>query len=112
MDYSPSQLMMEKFIYTDRADDHINNDYRLVGPEGDWQASSGAKPINAELIASHPEALFGAKITAEDNLDLYQDYFDIYNSSINEIEEEKEKTFIDPSLLLDSLKKAKENRQD
>lgn len=105
-------MMMEKFIYTDRADDHINNDYRLIGPDGSWQASNGAKPITAELIASHPEALFGAKITTEDNLDVYQDYFDIYNTMISEAEEEKEKTFIDPALILDSLRKAKENRQD
>ena len=95
-----------------RDDDHINNDYRLIGPDGSWQASNGAKPITAELIASHPEALFGAKITTEDNLDVYQDYFDIYNTMISEAEEEKEKTFIDPALILDSLRKAKENRQD
>ena len=38
--------------------------------------------------------------------------FDIYNTMISEAEEEKEKTFIDPALILDSLRKAKENRQD
>lgn len=104
-------MMMDKFVYTDHTDDHINADYRLVGPNGTWQASSGAKPITEELLRQHPEALFGGQITAQDNLDLYQDYFDIYNSSLQEKEEETEKEFVDPEQILHALQKSKEKFQ-
>ena len=106
-------MMMDKFVYIDgRQDDHINQDYRVVGPDGTWKESSGAKPLTEDVLQAHPEALFGGMITAEDNMELYQNYFDKYNETILLEEEKKEKTFIDPELLLRSMKNAKNNHND
>ncbi|NLC96695.1 MAG: beta-1,6-N-acetylglucosaminyltransferase [Erysipelotrichaceae bacterium] len=82
-------MMINKFISEDF--DHINDDMRLLGPNGKWETSVNIQNVTREQILS-TEALFAAKIIAEDNPSLYQDYYDIYNKNYVE-EEEKEKEF-------------------
>lgn len=101
-------MMMNKYVYKHGEDTHVNKDYRVVGPNGLWQESSGAKPITKDCILQHPEALFAGRITTEDDLNLYQEYFDIYNTGYVEIEEIVEKEFIDPEKLRQSIKDAQE----
>lgn len=99
-------MMMEKFVYRGNdSDRHVNKDLRLIGPDGKWTESCGAKVITQELIDKYPEALFASKITVDDTLHLYEKYFDIYNTDFinSESKEKKEKTFVDPSLLYDIL---------
>lgn len=103
-------MMMSKYVYkNDDSDRHINNDLRVVGPAGKWIESSGAQLINEEIIDANPDALFASKITVDDTLSLYESYFDKYNSDFIEgnEEEQKEKKFIDPSLLYDILENNK-----
>lgn len=96
-------MMMNRFVYVDgREDDHINQDYRVLGPKGTWRESHDADPLTAEVLAEHPEALFAAKITADDCLPLFSDYFDIYNRDMDGDTLNGEK-FIDPNQLIDSL---------
>lgn len=66
--------------------DHVNKDYRAIGPDGSWIASQSALPLTQEIINAHPEALFGGQILVDENPALYGDYFDIYNSDIKEKE--------------------------
>ncbi len=66
--------MMKKFV-PDHI--HINEDYRLVGPMGKWQRDSQGHSLTS--IPADSTALFAAKISIDENLALYQDYFDIYN---------------------------------
>ncbi|NCC54207.1 MAG: glycogen branching protein [Erysipelotrichia bacterium] len=104
-------MMMDKYVYkNNESERHINKDLRIIGPNGHWVESAGAKFVTQELIDANPDALFAAKITAEDTLPLYEKYFDKYNEDYKKHiqEEEKEKTFIDPSLLYDILEKNKE----
>lgn len=99
-------MMMEKFVYTNNdSERHVNSDMRVVGPEGKWVESSGAKMITQEVIDANPDALFAAKITVDETLQLYEKYFDKYNADLTKTREEqiKEKEFIDPSVLLDIL---------
>lgn len=98
-------MMMEKFVYTNGGNDrHVNDDMRVVGPSGKWMESSSAKAITQELIDSKPEALYAAKITADETLALYEKYFDKYNENYHKVNEEiYEKKFIDPSALRDVM---------
>lgn len=99
-------MMMEKFVYTNGdSDRHVNEDLRVVGPDGKWVESSSAKLISEDIINANPKALFAGKITVEDTLSLYETYFDKYNEDYTKLEngEKKEKTFVDPSLLYDIL---------
>lgn len=101
-------MMMKKFVYDTKEDDHINNDLRIIGPNGSWEESSGAKPITEELLEQHPEALFAAKINTTDNLYLFERYFDKYNQDyLQEEELQKEKEFIDPEILRDAMNRYK-----
>lgn len=68
--------MLKKF----NADDHINDDCRVLGPSGKWIESQGANKVTEDIIEKYPNALFAAKILAEEDPGLYQNYFDIYNS--------------------------------
>ena len=99
-------MMMQKYVYVNgRKDDHINQDLRVVGPNGTWVESSDAKPLAEETLKAHPECLFGGKITAEDTLYLYHEYFDIYNRDYEKVAQ-KEKRDIDPNALIDALTKS------
>lgn len=104
-------MMMHKFVYQNEdSTRHINKDMRVVGPDGNWTESSGAKPISEEIIKAHPEALFAGKINIESNLHLYETYFDKYNEDYNQeqAQQQKEKTFIDPEMLKDALHRNKQ----
>ena len=99
-------MMMQKYVYVNgRKDDHINQDLRVVGPNGTWVESSDAKPLAEETLKAHPECSFGGKITAEDTLYLYHEYFDIYNRDYEKVAQ-KEKRDIDPNALIDALTKS------
>ena len=69
--------MLKKF----RADTHINEDCRVLGPLGKWVESQGVDEVSEEIIKQYPNALFAAKILAE-NPSLYQNYFDMYNREL------------------------------
>lgn len=106
-------MMMNKFVYKDtRKDDHINQDLRVIGPNGTWVESADAQPLTHDVLSQHPEALFGGKITVDDTLALYGDYFDIYNRDYLDPVEDHMKN-IDPDKLIDSLtgKRAKEKSE-
>ena len=107
-------MMMNRFVYTNGEDLHINKDYRVVGPEGKWCESSDALAIKKEIIEQHPEAMFASKITLDDNFDLYQEYFDKYNEDYIKIKESetKEKEILDPSIMLDILNRSRQNTED
>ncbi len=101
-------MMMNRFVYVNgRSDDHINLDYRAIGPNGMWRESHDADPITAEVLAEHPEALFAGKITADDTLPLFSDYFDIYNRDVTG-EALSGQKFVDPNQLIDSIVGKKE----
>ena len=101
-------MMMNRFVYVNgRSDDHINLDYRAIGPNGIWRESHDADPITAEVLAEHPEALFAGKITADDTLSLFSDYFDIYNRDVTG-EALSGQKFVDPNQLIDSIVGKKE----
>ena len=96
-------MMMNKFVYVNgREDDHINQDLRVIGDTGKWQESVGAKPLTDTLISEHPEALFGGKITTDDNMYLYEDLFDIYNQDYN-AKMKEEKKDLDPNRIIDAF---------
>ncbi|MFV0381834.1 MAG: beta-1,6-N-acetylglucosaminyltransferase [Breznakia sp.] len=68
-------MMMKKF----NINKHANDDCRILGSCGKWVSSHAVTTINEEVIAKHPHALFAAKILADTDPGLYQNYFDIYN---------------------------------
>lgn len=104
-------MMMHKYVYVDgRNDDHMNQDMRVVGENGQWVESSEAKVLKEEVLKQHPEALFGGKITAEDTLYLYNEYFDIYNRDYDK-QSQKEKRDVDPNALIDALTKSSASQQ-
>ena len=97
------QMMMEKFLHQNKDSvNHVNCDYRVVGPNGQWIESQCARPLTQEVINQHPEALFGGMLTIEDNLSLYGEYFDKYNEGYTKTQEhvEREKQFIDPEVFM------------
>lgn len=73
-------MMFHKFVTHEVK--HVNRDYRVVGPTGSWIASQNTRPLTFDLVAQHPEALFGGAICAEEDAALYADYFDIYNRNL------------------------------
>ena len=71
-----------------------------------WTVSyTHLKPLAEETLKAHPECLFGGKITAEDTLYLYHEYFDIYNRDYEKVAQ-KEKRDVDPNALIDALTKS------
>lgn len=87
-------MMMKKF-YTD---EHVNNDYRVVGPNGSWEASSSCKQLTKEIIDAHPEALFAGAIYAKEDPALYSEYFDIYNKGCTKAEERTAREITDDDI--------------
>jgi hypothetical protein len=55
---------------------HVDKNVWAIGKNG-YELMKPIKPADRETIRSMPEALFAAKINA-DNIDLYQDTFDLY----------------------------------
>ncbi len=58
--------------------EHINENVWLIGPEGNYEFMKPVGNVTQEMINEHPECLFASKIHSEDNLYVYQNYFDIY----------------------------------
>lgn len=107
-------MMMEKFVYKNNNNErHVNNDLRIIGNNGKWTESTGAKALTQEIIDADPNALFAAKITSDDTLALYEKYFDIYNEDFINVKSSasKEKKFIEPGLLYDILENTKDNNR-
>lgn len=101
-------MMMHKFVYINgNVDQHVNKDLRIIGPTGSWVESGGSKPLNAELLTQHPEALFAGKITAKDTLYLYNEYFDRYNQD-NDDKEMEQKRDINPNTIIDAFMRNKD----
>lgn len=93
-------MMMEKYAH-EKHEQHINADYRVVGPDGTWIESQGARDLTSEVLQAHPEAFFAGKITSQpETLHLYNDYFDKYNEGFVRSKEsvEKEQRMIDPDV--------------
>ena len=101
-------MMMNKFVYTDGIDKHVNQDYRVAGPNGTWIENVYGQTLTQELINAHPEALFGGSINTEDNLALYQDYFDKYNENYDQQQEQFDKEIMDPETLMHMLNRGRE----
>lgn len=99
-------MMIEKFI---GKVDHINKDMRVVGPDGSWKESQGARTLTKELIDAHPEALFGGTLSAKENEDLYYEILKKYNEGYvkpkKKEEEISEETFNE---LVTSIKRNKD----
>ena len=101
-------MMMDKFVYTNGdASRHVNDDMRAIGPNGKWTEGIGARTITEEVLAQHPEALFASKITADENLSLFQMYFDRYNEDYDAVHT-KEKVLVDPEIMLETFFKKKD----
>lgn len=105
------QMMMDKFVYTNGdASRHVNKDMRCVGPDGFWVEGKGARTLSEDVLNEHPDALFAGKITAEDNFDLFQKFFDKYNEEYDAMQT-KEKVLIDPEIVLNALFKPKNKEE-
>lgn len=104
-------MMMEKYVHqTIDSEQHINKDYRAIGPDGKWIEGQCAKDITREVLLAQPEALFAGRITASpETLHLYNDYFDKYNEGFVKSKEsiEKEERYINPDIF--NTKRNKEN---
>lgn len=97
------QMMMEKFLHQNKdSANHVNKDYRVVGPDGSWVESQCARVLTRDVVNANSDALFGGMITIDDNLDIYQDYFDKYNEGYVKSQEKiaKEKEFINPEVFM------------
>ena len=70
---------------------HYNMDLRVVGPDGHWVESQGARPLSEEVPARHPEALYGGTFFDTDNEELYNRILELYNEGYVKGAEEKEK---------------------
>lgn len=115
MQWYPEELyipmMMDKFVYTNGdASRHINRDMRCVGPDGFWVEEKGARSLTEEVLAEFPDALFAGKITAEENFEMFQKYFDKYNEEFDAMQT-KEKVLVDPEILLNTFFKPKEDNK-
>ncbi len=66
--------MLRKFAGTP----HVNEDIWACGPTGTYALETPVGFLTAEAIESKPQALFGTKIKSDQNLDIYQNYFDAY----------------------------------
>ncbi len=70
-------MMIQKYITNHQ---HDNHDYRVIGPDGSWRPSFGARPVTRELIEAHPEALFCAELFDDVDEELYKEMLKIYNT--------------------------------
>ena len=97
-------MMMKKFVNMDKdSPNHINKDYRYIGPNGTWIESQSARDVNSDANLHTSEALFAGCITsAPETLHFYEDFFDKYNEGFEKSAEqiEKEERIIDPEIFL------------
>lgn len=97
-------MMMKKFVNMDKdSENHINNDYRYVGPNGHWVESQSTRAIDADANLHLCDALFAGSITtAPETLHFYEEFFDKYNEGYVKSAEqiEKEERIIDPDIFL------------
>ncbi len=96
-------MMMEKFVMKNDSSNHINKDYRYIGPQSHWVESQSARPVSSDASLHLSDALFAASITtAPETLHFYEDFFDKYNEGYVKSAEqiEKEERIIDPEIFL------------
>ncbi len=74
-------MMITRFV---KDSVHINEDKRVVGPDGHWEHSQGIRPITEEVLNNCPDALFGGAILEADQPELFDQYLPIYNSNFTE----------------------------
>ena len=82
-------LMMINHFIPDN--DHINDDMRVVGPQGIWEAGHGARTITEDVMAKYPDALFGGSFSEKKNSELYQSVLKIYNTGYKSVKTEEKK---------------------
>ena len=81
-------MMINHFIPDNK---HINDDRRVVGPEGIWESGHGARTISEDVLARYPDALFGASFSEKENSELYHSILKIYNTGYKRPEKEERK---------------------
>lgn len=60
---------------------HVNDDKRVVGPDGCWVHSQGIRPISEEVLNRFPDALYGGAILDTEQPELFEQILPIYNST-------------------------------
>ncbi len=87
---------------------HINKDLRVVGPNGSWIESQGARPLSREVLNAHPEALFGGTFFDTEDEELYHEILETYNQGyVRKTDEDKAKEYTEKEFnqIVDKLKK-------
>ena len=100
-----THMMIRKYL-PDKP--HTNDDLRVVGPNGKWVESQGARPLSEEVLNAHPEALFGGTFFDTDNEELYQKMLARYNEGYHkELAEDKPKEYSEKEFnqFVDKLRK-------
>ena len=98
-------MMIRKFMPNHP---HINKDLRVVGPEGSWIESQGARPLTRQVLDAHPEALYGGTFFDTDDEALYQEILERYNANFRKETSEdapKEVTEDEFNQIVDKLKR-------
>lgn len=62
---------------------HHNENIWVANEDGSYKLESPIENVSLDAIKNHPNAFFATKIHSDDNFDIYQDYFDIYNDTEN-----------------------------
>lgn len=70
-------MMIHRFLPEET---HINQDLRVIGPDGAWIEDQGLRPITREVLEAHPEALFGGAFLHSENRELFNEILDRYNA--------------------------------
>lgn len=81
-------MMVHKFM---PGHTHTNDDLRVVGPQGKWIESQGARALSREVLAAHPEALFGGTFFDDDDEALYQEMLGKYNEGYKKESDDQKK---------------------
>ncbi len=79
-------MMIKHFIPNN---EHVNNDMRVIGPDGLWKQSNGARKLTQEVLDQYPDALFGASILAKDDKEFYDRILKTYNRNFKHKDHEK-----------------------
>ena len=97
-------MMLEKFL---PEHSHINKDLRVVGPNGSWMESQGARALKQEVLEAHPEALYGGTFFSDDDEELYNEILARYNEGYTKASDDhpKELTEQEFNQFVDKLSK-------
>ena len=102
-------MMINHFI---GENEHINNDMRVIGPDGTWTSGRGARTITEDLLQKYPEALFGGTFSEKENSELYETVLKIYNTGYRKAEvKDKEYTEEEFSKMVANISGNKESEE-